>query len=178
MRQWRAWRHNLQLPSRPTSKDALSSLGRWASNGSTLLSRWHTYPTDCLKASAQVPSQMGRALIRDSTAAGATISTGRFLSRRGAKPSRRRCRSARWFSSASRKSNDPQDRRGLRLARCPIEIPNCRAFCLKAPGVRFRALEIALTGVLLFECFFSSLSSCAVHARTTRLRPLAKATLL
>jgi hypothetical protein len=69
MRQWRAWRHNLQLPSRPTSKDALSSLGRWSSNGSTLLSRWHTYPTDCLKASSQVPSQMGRALIRDSMAA-------------------------------------------------------------------------------------------------------------
>jgi hypothetical protein len=50
-------------------------------------------------------------------------------------------------------------RRVLFLGWWPIEIPKCRAFCLKAPGVRFIVLEIALTGVLLFECFLSSLSS-------------------
>jgi hypothetical protein len=45
-----------------------------------------------------------------------------------------------------------------------------RAFCLSAPGVRFSALEIAETGVFSFECFFSALSSCAVHSRrVTRL---------
>lgn len=55
-----------------------------------------------------------------------------------------------------------------------MEIPKLRAFCLKAPGVRFSALEIALTGVWFFECFFSSRSSCALHSRRTiRLVPLA-----
>ena len=45
-------------------------------------------------------------------------------------------------------------------------MPRCRACYLREPGVL--AFEIALTGVLLFECFFKSLSSCAVHARTAR----------
>ena len=31
-----------------------------------------------------------------------------------------------------------------------------RAFCLSAAGVRFAVFEITATGVLLFECFFSS----------------------
>ena len=43
------------------------------------------------------------------------------------------------------------------LFRRPNEIPRAYAFCLKAPGVRFRALEIAFTLVLSFECLFSSL---------------------
>ena len=43
------------------------------------------------------------------------------------------------------------------LLRRPNEIPRAYAFCLKAPGVRFRALEIAFTRVLSFECLFSSL---------------------
>ena len=56
------------------------------------------------------------------------------------------------------------------LRRWPIEIPRWRAFCLRAPGVRLSALEITTTGVLSLECFFSALSSCAVHSRrTTRL---------
>jgi hypothetical protein len=39
--------------------------------------------------------------------------------------------------------------------------------------VRFICLAIALTGVLLFECFFNSLTSLGVHSRRTdRLFPL------
>src|SRR4029453_11139565 len=48
-----------------------------------------------------------------------------------------------------------------------IEIPKLVAFCLTAPGVRFIALAMAFTRVLLFECFFNSLTSCAVHSRRT-----------
>jgi hypothetical protein len=39
------------------------------------------------------------------------------------------------------------------------------AFCLTAAGVRFIVREIVLTGVLFFECFFSSRISTEVHAR-------------
>lgn len=51
--------------------------------------------------------------------------------------------------------------------RCPIRIPRCRAFCLRAPGVRFIAFEMDFTGILLFEWLLSSLSSCRVHCRRT-----------
>jgi hypothetical protein len=44
-------------------------------------------------------------------------------------------------------------------------MPMTRAFCLTAAGVRFIVREIVLTGVLFFECFFSSRLSTAVHAR-------------
>jgi len=58
--------------------------------------------------------------------------------------------------------------------RCPIRIPRCRAFCRRAPAVRFIDFEMAFTGVLLFECLLSSLSSCLVQTRrTTRFAVLA-----
>jgi hypothetical protein len=44
-------------------------------------------------------------------------------------------------------------------------MPMTIAFCLTAPGVRFIVREIVLTGVLFFECFFSSRISTAVHSR-------------
>lgn len=48
---------------------------------------------------------------------------------------------------------DDQRRFGF-LARglWPIEKPKPRAFCLKAPALRFIVREILLTGVLAFEC--------------------------
>jgi hypothetical protein len=46
-----------------------------------------------------------------------------------------------------------------------MEKPKLRAFCLRAPGVRFMALEILATGVFAFECLRSSFLSAAVHAR-------------
>jgi hypothetical protein len=47
-----------------------------------------------------------------------------------------------------------------------MAIPKRLAFCLKAPGVRFIVLEIALTDVLFFECVFSWRTSCAVQVRS------------
>jgi hypothetical protein len=60
------------------------------------------------------------------------------------------------------------------LLRWPSEIPSAKAFCLKAPGVRFSALETLFTGVLPFECFFSSRTSSRVQSR--RITRLALAT--
>jgi hypothetical protein len=48
-----------------------------------------------------------------------------------------------------------------------MRIPRCRAFCLRAPGVRFIAFEMDFTGILVFECRLSSLSSCLVQSRRT-----------
>ena len=41
--------------------------------------------------------------------------------------------------------------RFLRSGRWPIENPMLRAFCLKAPALRFIVFEILLTGVLALE---------------------------
>ena len=42
-----------------------------------------------------------------------------------------------------------------------------KAFCLREPGVRLIVLEITATRVLLFECFFNSRTSRAVHSLRT-----------
>jgi hypothetical protein len=48
--------------------------------------------------------------------------------------------------------------------RCPSDMPSASARWRRAPIVRFIALEIFTTGVLLFECAFSSRSLAFVHA--------------
>jgi hypothetical protein len=49
--------------------------------------------------------------------------------------------------------------------RWPSGNPSARAFCLRAPGVRLSALEMAFTRVLAFECCLSSLTSARVQSR-------------
>ena len=53
----------------------------------------------------------------------------------------------------------------MRLAAMAKRDVQHRAFCLRAAGVRFIAFEITCTDVLFRECFFSSRTSCFVHAR-------------
>ena len=55
--------------------------------------------------------------------------------------------------------------------RWPIGIPKASAFCRIAPAVRFIALDILATGVLLFECAFRS-RTCSLDQATRFVRAL------
>lgn len=49
--------------------------------------------------------------------------------------------------------------------RWPKPTPMYNAFCRSAPTVRFVSFDILSTGVLAFECAFSSFRSALVHSR-------------